>query len=71
MTKLIKYIEIINNNKNEKVSKKELNDVALQNKLIHVGNRTDMNNGEYSEQAGFTVLNKTLIEPRTNLSANY
>jgi Ca2+-binding EF-hand superfamily protein len=61
--KLVKCLEIINNSKNGKISKKELKGVAIQNKLIHVGNRGDKSNDEYSEQAGFMALNKTLIEP--------
>jgi hypothetical protein len=61
--KLIKCLEIINDHKDGKISKKRLRNLALQNKLIHVGSRNDTSSGEYSEQAGFMALNKNLIEP--------
>jgi hypothetical protein len=38
-------------------------DIALENNLIHGRIREDNRGDEYSEQAGFMALNKTLIEP--------
>jgi len=61
--KLIKCLEIIDDHNTGKISKKKLKDIAIQNKLIHVGNRSDGGNDEHSEQAGFMALNKNLIEP--------
>jgi hypothetical protein len=46
-----------------KVSKKKLKDIAIQNKLIHEHSREERTADEYTEQAGFMALNKTLIEP--------
>jgi hypothetical protein len=60
--KLIKCLELINDYDRGKVSKKKLKDIAIQNKLIHES-REDASGDEYSEQAGFMALNKTLIEP--------
>jgi hypothetical protein len=37
--------------------------MSIQNKSIHERTREDNDGGEYSEQAGFMALNKTLIEP--------
>lgn len=61
--KLVKCLEIINDHDEGKVSKKRLRDIALENKLIHGRIREDNRGDEYSEQAGFMALNKTLIEP--------
>lgn len=60
--KLVKCLEIISSHENGKLSKKKLKDIAIQNKLIHE-RREDNGDNEYSEQAGFMALNKTLIEP--------
>ncbi len=38
-------------------------DIAIQNKQIHEASKEDNLGDEYSEQAGFMALNKTLIEP--------
>lgn len=61
--KLVKCLEIINNHSTGKIPKKKLRDIAIQNKLIHERRRENSSGGEYSEQAGFMALNKTLIEP--------
>jgi hypothetical protein len=61
--KLVKCLELINDHGGGRVSKKRLKDIAIQNKLIHEGGREDNKSDEYSEQAGFMALNKTLIEP--------
>jgi hypothetical protein len=61
--KLVKCLEIISSHDNGKLSKKKLKDIAIQNKLIHERSREDDRGDEYSEQAGFMALNKTLIEP--------
>ena len=58
-----KCLELINDYDEGKVSKKKLKDIAIQNKLIREGSREDNRDNEYSEQAGFVALNKTLIEP--------
>lgn len=62
--KLVKSLEIINSHDGGRVSKKKLKDIAIENKLIHVRSKDDSRGEEeYSEQAGFMALNKTLIEP--------
>lgn len=61
--KLVKCLELINDHDGGRVSKKRLKDIAIQNNLIHERSREDNKNDEYSEQAGFMALNKTLIEP--------
>ena len=61
--KLVKCLKLINDYDEGKVSKKKLKDIAIQNKLIREGSREDNRDNEYSEQAGFVALNKTLIEP--------
>jgi Domain of unknown function (DUF6293)/DUF6293 C-terminal winged helix domain len=61
--KLVKCLELVNDYDGGKVSKKKLRDIAIQNKLIHERSREDNRGDEYSEQAGFMALNKTLIEP--------
>jgi hypothetical protein len=53
----------ISNQDHGRVPKKKLRDMAIQNKLIHERDREDNRGVEYSEQAGFMALNKTLIEP--------
>ena len=60
--KLVKCLELINDQEGGKISKKKLKDIAIQNKLIHESSREETG-GDYSEQAGFMALNKTLIEP--------
>jgi len=61
--KLVKCLEIISDHDDGRVSKKRLKDIAIQNKLIHLRSKEDSKREEYSEQAGFMALNKTLIEP--------
>jgi Family of unknown function (DUF6293) len=61
--KLVKCLELIDNHDGGKVSKKRLKNIAIQNKLIHERGRENTRSNEYSEQAGFMALNKTLIEP--------
>jgi hypothetical protein len=61
--KLVKCLELINDHVGGKVSKKKLKDIAIQNKLIHEHSREERTADEYTEQAGFMALNKTLIEP--------
>jgi hypothetical protein len=61
--KLVKCLELVNEHDGGKVSKKKLKDISIQNKLIHERSREDNEGEDYSEQAGFMALNKTLIEP--------
>lgn len=61
--KLVKCLQLIDDHEDGKVSKKRLKDIAIQNKLIHERSKEDSIKGEYTEQAGFMALNKTLIEP--------
>jgi hypothetical protein len=61
--RLVKCLELINEHDGGRVSKKRLKDIAIRNKLIHERSREDNKSEEYSEQAGFMALNKTLIEP--------
>jgi hypothetical protein len=61
--KIVKCLELVNDYDGGKISKKKLKDIAIQNKLIHERGRENTRSNEYSEQAGFMALNKTLIEP--------
>ena len=47
--------------RDNRISKCELKDLALKNNLIHISNRQDTD--EYTEQAAYMALNKNLIDP--------
>ena len=65
--KLIRCLDIINRQRDNKISKRELKDFALGNNLIHISNRQDT--AEYTEQAAYMALNKNLIDPLLNGSS--
>jgi hypothetical protein len=58
---LIKCMVLINTEKDGKVTKKKLKDLALEEKLIHVDE-----NKENKDTAAYMALNKNIIEPLQN-----
>ncbi len=60
--KLVDCMYIISQRKDNKITKRELKDVALNNNLIQVGKK-DSNKDDRREQAAYMALNKNLIEP--------
>ncbi len=67
--KLIRCLDIINKKTDGKITKRELKDLAIQNNLIYVEDDDKKTIGskkrvrEYSDQAAYMTMNKTLIEP--------
>ena len=59
--RLIRCLNVINQQKDNKISKRELKDLALNNSLIRISNRQDSD--DYTEQAAYMALNKNLIDP--------
>jgi hypothetical protein len=59
--RLIRCLDLINQQKDNKTTKRELKDLALENSLIHITNRQDTD--EYTEQAAYMALNKNLLDP--------
>jgi len=59
--RLVKCMHIINQQNEGMITKRALKDLAIQNNLIHITSKRDMD--EYSEQAAYMALNKNLIEP--------
>ena len=59
--RLIRCLNVINQQKDNKISKRELKDLALNNSLIRISNRKDSD--DYTEQAAYMALNKNLIDP--------
>lgn len=59
--RLIRCLNVINQQKDNKVTKRELKDLALKNNLIHITNKQDTDG--YTEQAAYMALNKNLIDP--------
>jgi hypothetical protein len=55
---LVACLALIGERKGGRISKKELKDLAIENALIHIDEKT-----EHPEQAGYMALNKNLIEP--------
>ena len=49
--------------KENKITKRELKDLALNKNLIQVGKKDTQNMGERRDQAAYMALNKNLIEP--------
>ena len=49
--------------KYNKITKRDLKDLALNNNLIHVGVKETQDKEEHSDQAAYMALNKNLIEP--------
>lgn len=54
-------MNVINQQRDNKISKRELKDLASKNNLIRISNRQDTD--EYTEQAAYMALNKNLIDP--------
>ncbi len=58
--KLIECMHLISQHKDNKITKRELKDLALERNLIYVGKRDEEGR---SDQAAYMALNKNLIEP--------
>jgi hypothetical protein len=54
---------VISLHKENKITKKELKDLALDKKLIQVGKKDTQSMDERRDQAAYMALNKNLIEP--------
>jgi hypothetical protein len=61
--KLIKCMHMISLHKDNKITKRELKDLALNNNLIQVGKKDTQDKEERRDQAAYMALNKNLIEP--------
>jgi DUF6293 C-terminal winged helix domain len=68
--KLIRCLDIVNKKTDGKITKRELKNLAIENNLIYVQNDNKKTiggkkraRGEYSDQAAYMTMNKTLIEP--------
>jgi hypothetical protein len=61
--KLIECMHMINLHKDNKITKRELKDLALSNNLIQVGKKDTQDREERKDQAAYMALNKNLIEP--------
>ena len=59
--RLIMCLDIISQQADHKIGKRQLKDLALKNNVIYVTKKSD--NEEYTEQAEYMALNKNLIEP--------
>jgi hypothetical protein len=56
-------MHIISQHKDNKITKRELKDLALDRNLIYVGKKDTQDREERSEQAAYMALNKNLIDP--------
>ena len=54
---------MISQHKGNKITKRELRDLALNKNLIQVGKKDTPDQEERSDQAAYMALNKNLIEP--------
>src|SRR5918995_5801790 len=61
--KLVECMYLISQHKDNKITKRELKDLALKENLIQVGNKDIQDKEERSDQAAYMALNKNLIEP--------
>jgi hypothetical protein len=61
--KLIECMYVISQHKYNKITKRELKDLALTKNLIQVGKKDSQDREERSDQAAYMALNKNLIEP--------
>jgi hypothetical protein len=61
--KLIECMHMISLHKDNKITKRELKDLALNNNLIQVGKKDTQDKEERRDQAAYMALNKNLIEP--------
>ena len=61
--KLIECMHMINLHKGNKITKRDLKDLALNNNLIQVGKKDTQDKEECRDQAAYMAMNKNLIEP--------
>lgn len=61
--KLIQCMHMISLHKDNKITKRELKDLALNKNLIQVGKKDTLDKEERSDQAAYVALNKNLIDP--------
>jgi hypothetical protein len=61
--KLIECMYMISLQKDNKITKRELKDLALNQNLIQVGKKDTLDKEERRNQAAYMALNKNLIEP--------
>jgi hypothetical protein len=61
--RLIECMHLISQHKDNKITKRELKDLALDRNLIYVGKKDIQNEEGHSDQAAYMALNKNLIEP--------
>ncbi|HEU4443173.1 MAG TPA: DUF6293 family protein [Nitrososphaeraceae archaeon] len=61
--KLIECMHMISQHKENKITKRELKDLALNKSLIQVGKKETLDREGSSDQAAYMALNKNLIEP--------
>jgi hypothetical protein len=61
--KLVECMHLISHHKDNKITKRELKDLALKENLIQVGKKDTLDKEERSDQAAYMALNKNLIEP--------
>jgi Family of unknown function (DUF6293) len=61
--KLIECMHMISQHKGNKITKRQLRDLALNKNLIQVGKKDTQDKEECSDQAAYMALNKNLIEP--------
>jgi hypothetical protein len=61
--KLIECMHMISLHKDNKITKRELKDLALNKNLIQVGKKDTKDKEERRDQAAYMALNKNLIEP--------
>jgi Family of unknown function (DUF6293) len=64
--KLIECMHLISQHKDNKITKRELKDLALDQNLIYIGKKDTQDEQERSDQAAYMALNKNLIEPLMN-----
>ena len=56
-------MHMISQHKGNKITKRELKDLALERNLIYVGKKDAQDEEGRSDQAAYMALNKNLIEP--------
>jgi len=61
--KLIECMYMISEHKDNKITKRELKDLALNKNLIQVGKKDTLDKEAHKDQAAYMALNKNLIEP--------
>jgi hypothetical protein len=56
-------VHLVSQHKDNKITRRELKDLALDRNLIYVGKKDSQDEEEHSDQAAYMALNKNLIEP--------